>query len=238
MMDNPSGARIWELDFLRGIAILMMVVFHILYDLNTFYQVPIPYEQGPVYYIGKTAASLFIIVAGISCSLSRNNVKRGAKLFALGLVITLVTSLTVPGSNIFFGILHFLGTAILLYPLFKHLKPGLLLTLGTGIILTGFYFKRVAMPNHLLAPLGLMGPDFYSADYYPLVPWLGLFLYGVVLGKMIYREKNSLFASFPFRQNPLNTLGRHSLAIYLLHQPVILLLLSLLYRSFPFKINV
>lgn len=238
MMDNPSGTRIWELDFLRGIAILMMVVFHILYDLNTFYQVPILYEQGPVYYIGKTAASLFIIVAGISCSLSRNNVKRGAKLFALGLVITLVTSLTVPGSNIFFGILHFLGTAILLYPLFKHLKPCLLLTLGTGIILTGFYLKRIAMPNHLLAPLGLMGPDFYSADYYPLVPWLGLFLYGVVLGKMIYREKNSLFASFPFRQNPLNTLGRHSLAIYLLHQPVILLLLSLLYRSFPFKINV
>lgn len=235
MLDSPSRSRIWELDFLRGIAILAMIAFHILYDLKVFYQVPISYEEGPVYYLGKFAASLFIVAAGISCSLSKSNIKRGAKLFLLGLLITLVTSLVIPGSNIIFGILHFLGTSIVLYSIFKHLKPRTLLLLGTAIILAGFYFKKITLPNNLLAPLGLLGSDFYSVDYYPLVPWLGLFLYGVALGKMLYTEKQSLFPVSPFRQNIVTALGQHSLAIYLLHQPVILLLLSLLYGSFPLK---
>ncbi|WP_333870703.1 heparan-alpha-glucosaminide N-acetyltransferase [Desulforamulus putei] len=237
MTNRQSDSRIWELDLLRGTAILLMVLFHIIFDLNEFFQVPIPYAEGPVFYIGKAAASLFIFVAGISCSLSRNNVKRGVKLIGLGLLITLVTSLVVPGSNIIFGILHFLGTAVLLYDFFKRLRPGILLILGTAVIWAGSCFQQITMPNSLLAPLGLLGPDFYSVDYYPLVPWLGLFLYGVAVGKMIYKEKKSLFPAFPLRQNLINTLGRHSLSIYLLHQPVILLLLSLIYRSFPFKMN-
>lgn len=235
MLDRPSRSRIWELDFLRGIAILAMIAFHILYDLKEFYQVPISYEEGPVYYLGKCAASLFIVVAGISCSLSKSNIKRGTKLFLLGLLITLVTSLMIPGSNIIFGILHFLGASIVLYSIFKYLKPCTLLLLGTAIILAGFYFKKITLPNNLLAPLGLLGSDFYSADYYPLVPWLGLFLYGVAMGKILYTQKQSLFPASPLRQNLFNILGQHSLAIYLLHQPVILLLLSLLYGSFPLK---
>lgn len=235
MLDSSSRSRIWELDFLRGIALLAMIAFHILYDLKEFYQVPISYEQGPVYYLGKFAASLFIVVAGISCSLSKSNIKRGIKLFLLGLLITLVTSLVVPGSNIIFGILHFLGTSIVLYSIFKHLKPGMLLILGTAVIMAGFCFKKITLPNNILAPLGLLGPEFYSVDYYPLVPWLGLFLYGAAMGKILYTQKQSLFPASPLRQNLLNTLGQHSLSIYLLHQPVILLLLSLLYGSFTLK---
>ncbi|WP_077713135.1 heparan-alpha-glucosaminide N-acetyltransferase [Desulforamulus ferrireducens] len=220
--------RIWELDSLRGLAILLMVMFHLIFDLNAFYQIPIPYEQGPIYYVGKAAAVLFIFVAGVSCTLSRNNVKRGIKLVLWGMVITLVTSIVVPGSNIIFGILHFLGVSILLYPLFKKLNPMSMLLLGTIIILSGTLLDHISMSNNWLAPLGLVAKSFFSLDYYPLIPWFGLFLYGVAGGQMLYREKKSLFHFRP-KRSLLSTLGQHSLFIYLIHQPVILLFLYLFF---------
>ena len=225
---NSSKVRIWELDFLRGIAILLMVIFHCIYDLNAFYQIPIQYDQGPVYYIGKAAASLFIFIAGISSSLSRSNVKRGIKLILWGIVITFTTSIAVPGSNIIFGILHFLGASILLYPLFKGRKPLLLLLFGTAIILAGVTLDNITMSNNWLAPLGLPAKDFISVDYYPLIPWFGLFLYGVAWGQILYHDKKSLFYFRP-RYSLLSTLGKHSLLIYLIHQPVLLLFFYLIF---------
>lgn len=231
MSSNQSNKRIWELDYLRGIAILLMVFFHFIWDLNEFYQLPLRYENGWVYYIGKAAASLFIFIAGISCSLSKNNSKRGLKLIFWGLVITFTTSIAVPGTNIFFGILHFLGVSILLYPLCSRLRPGILLTLGTLIISLGFYLETVTIVStNLLAPLGLIGEGFYSADYYPLVPWFGLFLYGVASGKLVYPNKQSLF-SHNLDQSMLVAAGRHSLLIYLIHQPLLLLILFLGHKA-------
>ena len=224
---KTANLRIWELDFFRGLAILLMVIFHLIYDLNAFYQIPIQYDQGPVYYIGKVAAGLFIFVAGISCSLSRNNLKRGIKLVLWGMVITLVTSVTVPGSNIIFGILHFLGVSILLYPLFKQLNHPLMLLLGTVIILSGIFLDNIIMSNNWLAPLGLLSGNFYSVDYYPLIPWFGLFLYGVAGGQILYRDRKSHFHFRP-KNSVLSTLGTHSLFIYLIHQPVLLLFLYLI----------
>ncbi|SHK40267.1 heparan-alpha-glucosaminide N-acetyltransferase [Desulforamulus aeronauticus] len=225
---KSSRVRIWELDFLRGVAILLMVIFHFIYDLNAFYQVPIQYDQGLVYYIGKAAATLFIIIAGISSSLSRSNIKRGIKLLLWGMVITLATAITVPGSNIIFGILHFLGASILLYPLFKRQKPLLLLFEGTVIILAGIALDNITISNNWLAPLGLPAEDFVSVDYYPLMPWFGLFLYGVAWGQILYHDKKSLFYFRP-RYSLLSTLGKHSLLIYLIHQPVLLLFFYLIF---------
>ncbi len=225
---KSSRVRIWELDFLRGAAILLMVIFHFIYDLNAFYQVPIQYDQGLVYYIGKAAATLFIIIAGISSSLSRSNIKRGIKLLLWGMLITLATAITVPESNIIFGILHFLGASILLYPLFKQQKPVLLLFEGTVIILAGIALDNITLSSNWLAPLGLPAENFVSADYYPLIPWFGLFLYGVAWGKILYHDKKSLFYFRP-RYGLLSTLGKHSLLIYLIHQPVLLLFFYLIF---------
>ncbi|RYD05969.1 hypothetical protein N752_06905 [Desulforamulus aquiferis] len=165
--------RIWELDFFRGIAIIIMVLFHLLFDLNEFYNVPINYEQGLIYYSGKLAASIFIFISGISCTLSKNNLKRGLILLMIALVITIITAYAVPGSNIFFGILHFLGVSILLYSIIKNINPSFLFILGGIIILGGQYKNQLTMPNNLLAPVGLLGEPFYSMDYYPLIPGLG-----------------------------------------------------------------
>lgn len=222
-MDGSHG-RVWEIDLLRGIAIILMVFFHLIYDLAEYHGVPVVYDNGPVYFTGKLAASLFIMVAGISCTLSRNNTKRGLKLILWGFVIFVVTSIFSPGSNIIFGILQFLGVSILLYPLFKNFNAYLLMLLGTAVILSGPYLYRITMPNNWLAPLGLLSQTFYSADYFPLFPWFGVFLYGSALGKLLYKQKRSLL-KLDISGNPLVALGRHSLFIYLVHQPVLLLVL-------------
>ncbi|HAL65230.1 MAG TPA: hypothetical protein DCP10_06665 [Bacteroidales bacterium] len=220
--------RIWEIDFLRGIAILLMVFFHLIYDLNVFFKLPVVYQEGIVYYTGKVAASLFITIAGLSCYLSSNNLKRGLVLIGLGLMITLVTFIAVPGSNIVFGILHFLGVSILAYRFFRNLTAWKLLALGTFIIVAGPYVSGVNMPNNFLVPLGLFENNFSSSDYYPLIPWFGLFLYGMALFKLKYREKKSLF-NFDLSNNLIALSGRHALLIYLVHQPVILGILYLFF---------
>lgn len=231
MNQNYYRPRIWELDFLRGIAILLMVFFHLMFDLNHFFQVSVIYDSGIIYYIGKFSAVLFILIAGVSCSLSRNNLRRGIQLLILGLMITLVTNLTVPGLNIIFGILHFLGTSIIIYHFAPSLRPGWLYLLGVLTIVIGNTFYQITMPNNFLAPLGLMGNNFYSADYYPLFPWFGLFLMGTASGKLAYSTKRSLFHENP-HNHWLEFLGRHSLVIYLVHQPILLLILYPIFKLF------
>lgn len=220
--------RIWELDFLRGIALILMVYFHIIFDLNEFYSVPVNYYSGINYYIGKASAILFMILSGISSSLSRSNVKRGLKILGIALVITAVSHIYDPDFGIKFGILHFLGTSMLLYPLFSRLNKYFLILIGTGIIVLGKFISNIPVSNDYLFPLGLYSPTFVSSDYYPLIPWLGVFLYGIALGKILYSGKKSILPA-EFRDNPVNIIGRHTLTIYLIHQPVILAILWLIH---------
>ncbi|WP_459910834.1 heparan-alpha-glucosaminide N-acetyltransferase [Desulfotomaculum defluvii] len=228
LIDKPQG-RIWELDFLRGLAIIFMSFFHLMYDLKEFYGQPVNYEQGFIYLIGKASSTLFILLAGVSSSLSQSNQKRGLRLLIIAILLTIVTSIAVPGSNIFFGILHFLAISILLYPFFQSMPPMVLLIVGTVIIGARFLTKSLTLSTNLLAPLGLTSQDFFSVDYFPLIPYLGLFLYGVALGKLLYCDKNSRFPYSPITR-PFILLGQHSLIIYLIHQPILLLFLYLFYQ--------
>jgi len=229
------GGRIWEIDLLRGIAIVLMMVFHLLFDLAEFYHFPFDYSRGLIYYTGKTSASLFILVAGASCSTSRNNLRRGLKVFSLGILIFAVTAVLLPGSNMFFGILPFLGVSMILFPLFQKLPGYTLIAAGTAVLLAGQLASRLTMPNNWLAPIGLLGRTFSAADYYPVFPWFGVFLYGVACSKLLYRKKKSLF-KIDLNKNPLVLLGRHSLLVYLVHQPLILTILFFILNK-PGKLN-
>ncbi|ACV62899.1 protein of unknown function DUF1624 [Desulfofarcimen acetoxidans DSM 771] len=226
---NNSYNRIWEIDFIRGIAIILMIIFHLLYDLAVFYNFPINIQTGIIYYTGKIAASLFIVVAGVSCSFSKNNLKRGTLLISLGMLIYLLTAVFVPGSNIIFGILQFLGLSMLLSPLVNRLDPCPLFVIGSIIIISKVYISDLTIGNSWFCPVGLPGPQFSSIDYYPLIPWFGPFLYGIAINKLFYREKHSLFKFSPPQKNLFCFLGQHSLLIYLVHQPVLLLILFLIY---------
>lgn len=226
---KEKSLRVWEIDFFRGIAIILMVVFHIVFDLSDLYNFPIPYEHGEFYFVGKAAAILFMLIAGISCFFSRNNVKRGIRVFAAAMAITLVTYIFMPDLTIKFGILHFLGICMILYPLLKRLNRYYLLAGGVLAIAAGIYMSRIIMPFNFLFPIGLTGNNFTSGDYYPLLPWIGVFMFGIAAGKIFYPQKKSLF-KFQAVENPVSFMGRHSLLIYVIHQPIILLVLKMLVR--------
>lgn len=228
-MEKTAGQRFWEIDIFRGLALVLMIIYHLLYDLNEFYSVDIAYYEAPYYYIGKTAAVLFILVAGVSAAFSRNNTIRGLKLVAWGLVIFLVMYVVVPGSNIVFGILQFLGVCLLIYPVFKNISPYILAAAGTAIILAGEFTYRLTVSHNWFVPLGFGGPDFYSVDYFPLVPWLGVFLWGVAIKKTVYRHNKGYIEEANRYLKPLAAVGRHTLVVYLLHQPLLMATLYLIF---------
>ena len=220
--------RIWELDAFRGIFILGMVCVHVIYDLGSLYY----WQHSSLFLIVKEwGGVLFLLLSGICVTLGRHPIRRGLLVFCCGLLCTAATGAMVllnfagPGLMIWFGILHCLGICMLLWPLFSRLP--LWLTGGTGIamIAAGLYFDAsVRVTTHWLIPLGLRTSTFASSDYFPLLPYLGFFLLGTVLGQTLYRKKETLFPSV----NPgilplafLSACGRHSLFIYLLHQPVL-----------------
>ena len=221
--------RIWELDAFRGICILGMVIVHLLYDLNSAYHIPALQNSRLYRFALDWGAVLFLLLSGICATLGSRSVKRGLTVFAGGMVCSLATYLMYrlgfasKSIIIYFGILHCLGICMLLWPLVKRLPGWLLLLLGvilcTPITATGTWWTM---------PFGFPPAGFTSSDYFPLLPNFGFFLIGSSLGKYLYSNQITLFPNVN-TGNPLITAfcftGRHTLAIYLLHQPVITALL-------------
>ncbi len=223
--------RIWELDALRGLCVLGMVAVHLVYDLVELYRL-INWEYPAVYlFVQQWGGVLFLLISGICVTLGRRSVRRGLIVFGCGMLCTVVTAgmyllqLSGPGVIIYFGVLHCLGLCMLLWPLVKKLPVWALALLGLGLTAGGFWLQSLPAVEHpYFVILGLPFRGFSSSDYFPLLPNLGFFLLGAVLGKTLYRKKESLLPRFPVR-NPgirfLTLCGKHSLWIYLAHQPVL-----------------
>lgn len=231
--------RVGLLDEIRGLSILLMVVYHLFFDLVYLYGVNIPAFHSPVLsFLQPFFAGVFIFISGVACRYSRNNLKRGALCFALGIALTVVTLLFVPEAAILFGILHFLGVAMMLFALLRRVLDRVSPWLGgvlaamlfavTYLVPKGFIglgALTVRLPDVLystpfLFMLGLPGAGFFSADYFALVPWLFLFLSGAYFG--IYVKENRLPAwCYKTYVPPLAFVGRNTIWVYLLHQPVV-----------------
>lgn len=225
MKHIANKTRIWEIDFLRGIALILMICFHVIVDLRDFYHFDIDYLNSHWYFIGKISGILFIFISGISCTLSKNPVRRGIKVLLLGFLITVITFFIDDKLYIKFGILHFLGISMIISSFFINRKLVSILILGTIIILLELVFKEINMHTEYLFPLGLKSLDFTAWDYYPMIPWFGVYLYGIFTGKAFYKDKKGLIKVY-YRE-PISYIGRNSLIIYLLHQPLILGILYL-----------
>ena len=246
MPENVSEGRFVEIDLLRGLAVIMMVLYHFLFDLYFFNIYPIDVTTGFWKVFAIITASLFLLLVGISFTISavkaevvmnRRNffmkyLKRGITILIIAALITVVTWWYLGEGYIIFGILHLIGFSIIIAPFFFHRK---LIALYGGIlfIIGGILLQGVRGP-FILLPLGIHPVSFYSVDYTPIFPWFGLVLIGIYLGELFYPGgKRSytfpeFFTSSKLTEYPgkaLAFLGRHSLAIYILHQPVIILLL-------------
>jgi uncharacterized membrane protein len=234
--------RFIEIDIARGIAILMMVLFHTLFDISFFSIAPVNVSTGFWRYFAYATATLFLLIVGVSLvvshdraaaklsgsALAKKFLLRGSGIFSLGLLVTAATWLYLGEGFIIFGILHLIGVSVMLSPLFFRFRKYNLIT-GSCCILAGFFLTGIYGPWWLL-PFGIHPAGFTSVDYTPLFPWFGVVLIGIGIGDFLYTGGVRQFAlpRLPdLFSTPLAFLGRHSLLIYLVHQPVIILLLGM-----------
>lgn len=246
MEKTSVRSRIHFMDEVRGFAVFCMIFYHAFYSLAFLFKLSWGMALLKFFMPAEPFfAGLFIFISGVSSDLSRSNAKRGAKLLGVALLVTLVTvgaDLLTGGMgvSIWFGILHFLSCAMLLFALLQkplHSVPTwvgvaacVVLYLCTNAIEEGTLFF-VQLPRALyvnwLCPLGFYGTTFYSADYFPILPWIFVFLAGTFFGRLAAAGKYPGWMAkshVPF----FSFLGRHALVIYILHQPVILLVTELI----------
>lgn len=238
---KKSSKRICLLDELRGFAVFCMVFYHAFYTVGMLFgwtwgvQLMSFFSPAEPFFAG-----LFIFISGICSNLSHSNIDRGAKLFFIAFFVTVVTYFGVGNDNaIRFGILHMLSVAMMFFgvmaPLLKYIPLWvgfavnaalfvLTLNVAYGTIGIPFLFS-FALPVELyktdfLYPLGFVYTGFRSSDYFPLFPWLFLFLSGTFFGRLASAKK---FPKFTYKKHVpfFAFLGRHALIIYLAHQPLI-----------------
>lgn len=233
--------RIWELDAFRGLCILCVIIIHAVFDLRYF--AGLDFQLHPIFqFVMDYGGILFVILSGICVTLGSRSVRRGLIVFGCGMVITLVTegmialNMADASVRIQFGVLHLLGVCMLLYALYRHLPTWLIAVLGAAIVVLGYWFQTFLIENPYMFFLGLRAPGFSAGDYFPLFPHLGWFMLGTVLGRTAYRQRRSLLPNFPAHAAPIRFLsacGRHSLWIYLAHQPVVYGVLMLVMALIP-----
>lgn len=199
-------------------------------SVNTFWQ-----------FFAHMTATIFIFLVGVSLTLSYSRAKnyktekilikyskRGLRIFSWGIVITLITWVFLREDFVVFGILHFIGVSIILaYPFIKHSFLNILL--GIFFISFGIYLRNLSFEFNQLVWLGFTPRHFHSVDHFPIFPWFGVVLIGLFFGNLFYPSYKRRF-TLPDLSNFFFTrafcfLGRHSLLIYLTHQPIIVLLL-------------
>ena len=223
--------RVWELDAFRGLCVLGMVAVHFVYDLIDLYGIVSWDYPDWFLVIMNWGGILFILISGICATLGRRSVRRGLIVVLCGFICTAVTwgmyhfGFATKNIIIYFGVLHCLGTCMILWWLFKRLPTAALAVLGVAIAVAGLFLWYTPVDVGMyLVPLGFHPAEFYSSDYFPLLPNFGYFLIGAVLGRTIYRRKETLLPKINDRAPLLRFLqlcGKHSLWIYLLHQPVL-----------------
>jgi len=240
-INQANSGRFIEIDVLRGLAIILMIFLHIIWDLDYFGLFPINTQ---IYQFQKIVPTIFFILLGVCLVVSKNKkitqtsfdeitynkhlFLRGLKIFGLGMIITLVTMIFIPDKPIFFGVLHCIGFSIILSIPFMKFKYYNLL-FASLVILIGFLFSQNSIEDptliHLVVGLQPTNIAQYTIDYFPLFPWFGACLFGIVLGKLLYKDNERRFRIPDIsKYKPVTMfswLGKHSLTIYLLHQPII-----------------
>ncbi|MCP1715096.1 putative membrane protein [Methanocalculus alkaliphilus] len=217
------------LDAARGTALTLMIIYHILFDLAYFGIYTI---HPDIWYAAIPIAGTFIFIAGISLHLKAESLKRkridsiaipllhrGLFLLLIGAGITVATWIYPREGFIIWGILHLIGAGtILAIPFLRFGRWNILP--AAFILLIWFFVYPIAGPDYLI-PLGIHTPGLYSLDYLPIIPWFAVMLLGLVAGSILYtgnivqREVNKPVQALAF-------IGRHTLIIYLIHQPIII----------------
>ncbi len=231
--DRKKASHYAFIDLLRGIALLLMFIYHFCFDLNYYQFIQTDFYNNPGWiYFRIVIVSLFLWVMGVSLWLATEKgikpahyLKRLALLSLAAAAVSLASYISFPNSVIFFGILHFILVASIVGLLFIRLYYANLL-LGTVLIVIGSYYSNTLFNHASLQWFGLMTHKPITEDYVPFLPWFGVVLLGLFSAQFIFKYRHLKFIS-RWReksawQKLTGCMGRHSLLIYLVHQPVFL----------------
>ena len=228
------------IDALRGTALLNMIAFHFCYDYFVIYGNDVKWASRPAAVVWeRMICCAFILLSGVSLNFSRHAYRRGLIVSACGLAVTLVTLAAMPDELILFGVLTCIGLCMLITQALRGLleKCNPFAGAAASFLLFGFFYGLprgflgffdtafLTVPEQLygfrpLALIGLPDADFVSSDYFPLLPWLFLFVCGFFVWRAVVLLHGERF--FVRGVPGLNLLGRYSLWIYMAHQPVLM----------------
>jgi uncharacterized membrane protein len=226
---SPRPSRVAAIDALRGIALCAMIVYHFCFDLRYFGLARIDFEHDPLWLSARAAIlSSFLLLAGVSLVLAD---RRGASSAAFwrhvgtiagaALLVSAASYAMFPASYIWFGVLHAIAVSLVLArPFVRH--PRTALVIGAAVIAAGNLFAHPAFDDRAAGWLGFMTAKPQTEDYVPLFPWAGLVFAGIALGDALLRRDFAPLAALSDPPRWLAWMGRHSLAIYLVHQPLLI----------------
>ena len=222
---------------MRGIAIVAMAAYHFCFDLRYFGVTRSDFEHDPFWLTARTLIlSSFLLIAGVSAVVARCKGDARARwlrhtgvIAGAALLVSAASYAMFPRSYIWFGVLHAIAVSLLitwrLVP-----RPALAAAVGAAVIAAGIAFSHSAFDNRALGWIGFMTAKPITEDYVPLFPWTGVLLLGITLGHVLARTRFAAFAPLESAPRWLRFLGRHSLFVYLVHQPVLIGLLWLALR--------
>lgn len=247
MFMEARKKRYYFVDGIRGIAIVNMVIFHFLYDVFIVYgKNPLWYGLPAIHIWQQMICQTFIFISGFVWQWGmEGNLRRGLRFNLYGFIISLVTLIVIPSETIWFGILNFMGCAVLLMFLLrkavKKVSPvwGLVISFLLFILCKQIQYGYIGIGGgvqvpamfysiKILTPLGFPFPGFRSSDYFPMIPWMFLYLCGYFFNE-IFRKHDRWEAAALCKIPVLSAVGSRTIWIYLLHQPLSMLVCSLIF---------
>lgn len=233
--------RIQIIDLSRGIVLILMILFNYSITLNYFQVISLPSTFIYWLILPSLIGGTFILLSGMSAYASYKNKEknftkryfiRGFKLTGFAILITLFTFIFVPQGTVYFGILHLFAITSFIVPfLIKYDKINLIL--GLIFVIFGVFLQLTQFDFPYLTWLGFMPKNFFTFDYFPLMPWLGVIMLGIYFGKHTFKKTIDIHFKGKL-SNIFTFLGKHSLTIYLIHQPLLIMLL--LFLGFRFYV--
>lgn len=235
-----SAGRVPVVDAIRGLAVALMVIYHFCFDLNLYGLTAFRFNDAPFWLdLRGGIVGLFLGVMGVSLHLATRHglhryryLRRLASIAACAGLVTVASIQIFPQSYIYFGVLHFVLVASVLALPFRYLDWSNL-GIGLTIVVLGVVVRLPFLDHPALHWVGMMTYKPITEDYVPLVPWFGVVLLGLWLGRWVYGYHKIPVRTLPRFLDPFAAIGRHSLLVYMLHQPVLLGILYLGLRINP-----
>jgi uncharacterized membrane protein len=231
---SATESRVPSVDALRGLAIVAMIAYHFAFDLRYFGVIRADFENDPFWLNARTAiVASFLALVGVSLVLAERDglawprfLRRVAVIAACALAASAASWLLFPRTFIYFGVLHCIAVSLLAArPLAR--RPLVAVALGIAIVVAGLTLSHPVFDARALSWIGFTTTKPQTQDYVPLFPWLGVVLFGIGLGHALMKARFRPIAWLAGAPRALRWLGRHSLATYMVHQPILMGLIRL-----------